>query len=393
MATVNPPKKHKYSMQPTKQKSKTELFAQKAMDFLTLNKKMIIIITAAVLAAAMLITALIVGLNYYFIDTPYDGIRFADYIMIPDYFGMELSQAAVEKEFEKEKTALLKTQATYTTLNSGLIEEGHNVTISTEGYIVNSDGTENKVAKGTLTDYEITDIGNHITESGLPFSDEIQQALIGTSVVSVKKVTAEIEYPEDYSITEFQGQTIKYYITVSKVTKTIYPEYTDQVVSKLDSRFSSIAEYEEYTYRQIKLSLIWSDLVKNSIAIKYPESKLKLYMDEYDAYYNSYMEQNKITFEALLSQIGLTSEEYIAARQSYAENTIKEEIILYFIVKTEKVRVSSADFKKACEIIASDSGYSSVDMMINDYGEDIVERTVVWEKVKAMILESATMVE
>ena len=393
MATVNPPKKHKYSIQPAKQQTRAEIITKKVTDFFTLNKKLILIITAAVLAAAILITALVVGLNYYFIDTPYDGIRFADYIMIPDYFSRELSASRVEEEFEKEKIALLKTQATYETLNSGLIEEGNNVTISTEGYIINDDGTESKAAKGTLTDYEITDIGNHITESGLSFSDEIQDALIGTSVISVKKVTAEIEYPEDYSITEFQGKTVKYYITVSKVTKTILPEYTDAVISKIDSRFANTKEYEDYTYRQIKFSLLWTDLVKDSIAIKYPENKLKIYMDEYDAYYNNYMEQNQITFEELLAEMGSTAEEYLSARKTYAENTVKEEIILYFIIKTEKVRLSSAEFQTVCESIAKTSGYQSVEMMLRDYGEEIVRRTVLWEKVKEMILESATIVE
>ena len=393
MATVNPPKKHKYSVHPVKQKTRAEIMTQKIADFFTLNKKLIIIITAAVLAAAILITALVVGLNYYFIDTPYDGIRFADYIMIPDYFSRELSQSEVEEEFEKEKTALLKTQATYETLNSGLIEEGNNVTISTEGFIINEDGTESKVARGTLTDYEITDLGNHITESGLPFSDEIQNALIGTSVVSVKPVTADIAYPQDYSITEFQGKTVRYRITVSKVTKTILPEYTDAVIAKLDSRFSTTKEYEDYTYRQIKFNLLWTALVKDSIVIKYPESKLKPYIDEYDAYYNNYMEQNKITFEELLGETGSTAEEYQAARTAYAENTVKEEIILYFIIKTEKIRVSSAEFQTVCESIAKISGYQSVEMMLKDYGEEIVRRTVLWEKVKEMILESATIVE
>lgn len=393
MATVNPPKKHKYSVQPTKKQTGAELMAQKLGDFFILNKKLVLIITAAVLAAAILITALIVGLNYYFIDTPYDGIRFADYIMIPDYFSRELSTAKVEEEFEKQKTALLKTQATYETLKSGLIEEGNNVTISTEGFILNADGSETKVARGTLTDYEITDIGNHLTENGLSFSKEIQDALIGTSVVSVKKVTADVSYPEDYSLNEFKGQTVRYYITVSKVTKTILPEYTDAVIAKLDKRFTTVKDYEEYTYRQIKLDLLWADLVNDSIAIKYPESKLKIYMDEYDAYYNNYMEQNQITFEKLLSEMGSTAEEYQEERKIFAESTVKEEIILYFIIKTEKVRVSSEEFQKVCETIALNGGYQSVEMMLRDYGEDIVERTVLWEKVKSIILENATTVE
>ena len=389
MATVNPPKKHKYAIQPAKQKPKSQIIMEKTRDFFTLHKKLILIVTAAVLAAAILIAALVAVLDYYLIDTPYDRIRLADHITVPEYFGMELSASEVEEEFEKTKTALLKTQATYETVKSGLIEEGYNVTVSTEGYIVNSDGTETKVARGTLTDYEITDLGNHITDNGMSFSKEIQEAIIGTSVVSVRKLKADIEYPED----EFKGQKVRYYITVSKVTKTILPDYTDLVISKLDSRFTTVEEYEEYTYNQVKQDLLWNKLVKESTAEKYPEDKMKIYRDEYDSYYNSYMSQNKTTFDKLLAELGMTAEDYEKEREDFAQNTVKEEMILYYIIKTEKVRMASADYKAACKTLADDSGYASVDDMVRDYGEDVVERTVLWDKVKQMMVESAVAAE
>lgn len=393
MATVNPPKKHKYAIQPAKQKPKSQIIMEKVGDFFTLNKKLILIVTAAVLAAAILIAALVAVLDYYLIDTPYDRIRLADHVTVPGYFGMELSASEVEEAFEKEKTALLKTQATYETVKSGLIEEGYNVTISTEGYIVNSDGTESKVLRGTLTDYEVTDLGNHITNNGMSFSKEIQDAIIGTAVVSVRKLTAEIDYPEDYSLDEFKGQKVKYYITVSKVTKTILPEYTDLVISKLDSRFTTVEEYEEYTYNQVKQDLLWNKMVKDSTAAKYPEDKLKIYRDEYDSYYNTYMAQNKTTFDKLLAELGMSAEEYEKDREEFAQNTVKEEMILYYIIKTKKVRMASADYKAACKTLAEYSGYASVDDMVKDYGEDVVERTVLWDKVKQMMVESAVAVD
>ena len=37
--------------------------------------------------------------------------------------------------------------------------------------------------------------------------------------------------------------------------------------------------------------------------------------------------------------------------------------------------------------------YSSVDEMLKDFTEDVIERTVLWEKVKSVILESCVMVE
>ncbi len=393
MATVNPPKKHKYPVYAQKKETKAMALMHKIGDFFKLNKKMIIMVTSIVLAVAIVTSALIIGLNYYFVDTPYDGVRFADYIMVPEYFGMELSQKKVEENFETQKKELLKKLATYEDVKSGLIEEGHNVTISAEGFLVGADGSEVKVSKATINEYEITDIGNHVTESGAGFSKEIQDAIIGTNIESVKKITANIDYPDDYSIAELKGQNVKYYVTVKKVTKTIMPEYTDAVVKAADSRFTGIAQFEEYTYRQIKLNLLWNKLISNTIVIKYPEKKLKIYRNEFDDYYNAYMEQKKLTFEKLLTEMGITGEEYNSLRNEYAESTVKEEIVLYFIAKTEKIRVASSDYKTAYESIAFDNGYSSVDDMLKDYSEDVIERTVIWEKVKSVILEKAVSVE
>ena len=89
----------------------------------------------------------------------------------------------------------------------------------------------------------------------------------------------------------------------------------------------------------------------------------------------------------------MTAEDYEKEREDFAQNTVKEEMILYYIIKTEKVRMASADYKAACKTLADDSGYASVDDMVRDYGEDVVERTVLWDKVKQMMVESAVAAE
>lgn len=391
MANVNPPKKHKYPVSGTNASSKKLTLATKAEVFFRTQKKLITIIGCAIVAAAILITALVMTLNFIIIDTPYNDVRFADHIMIPDYFNMTLSQAKIDEKFESEKKIMLRNKASYKTLTSGKIKEGHNVTISTEGFVLTSDGKEQQYLGATLKDYEITDIGSHVTDQGTSFSEELQEAIIGTSVNSTKKIIKEITYPDDYANTDIQGKTLKYYITVSKVTETIYPEYTDEIVS-IVTTFDTVAEYENYMLNEIKRTLLWNSIIEGCIIKEYPEDKINMYKQEYDDYYNQYMNDNKLTFNELLGELNTTAETYNKMRQTYAEGTVKEELVLYFIIKTENVRVSRAEDKYYAEYLADANGYKTVDELKTSLGE-LYERTIIWEKVKDMILNSATIVE
>ncbi len=374
---MNPPKKDRYPVQKKKQGINIAKY-----------KKPIIIITAAVLAAAIIATALTLFLNYYFVDTPYDGIRFSKYIRVPEYFGMSLKQSEIEEAFEKEKKALLREYAEFNELTEGKIAEGNNVTIDAKGYeLIDGVRSENPI-DASLTDYEITDIGSHVTSNGANFLKEFQDALIGADVKPSGVITVNVKYEDDHAVEAMRGKEISYDITVKKVTETVYPNYTDAFIFA-KTGYQNIAEYEEALNNEIRYNLLWNRLIAGTEVIEYPEKKIAIYEDEFDSYYNAYMSANNITFEKLLEQLGTDEEGYSQLRRNYAMGTVKEELVLYFIVKTEKVRVSKEEYRTGALALAEENGYDTVDELVADLGENVVERTVVWEKVKAMIYDAA----
>ena len=378
---MNPPKKDRSPNQYKKQ----------GVD-LSKYKKPIIIITSAVLAVAIITVSLILWLNYYFVDTPYDGIRFSKYIRVPEYLGMELKNSDIEQSFETQKKALLREYANFTELTTGKIVEGNNVTVDVKGYeLVDGVRGEDPI-DASLTDYEITDIGNHVTSNGASFLKEFQDALIGADVKPDGVITVNVKYEDDHSVESMRGKEISYDITVKKVTETVYPDYTDSFIFARTG-YQNIAEYEEATRNEIRYNLLWNRIISNTQVLEYPEDKIRIYTDEFDNYYNAYMAANNITFTKLLEQLETDEEGYSQMRMNYATGTVKEELVLYFIVKTEKVRVSKDEYNTGAQALADENGYEDVDELVADLGESVVRRTILWEKVKAMIYDSAVKID
>lgn len=380
---MNPPKKKTY----TKFKKKRQPF-----DFQK-HKKLIILISSLLLAAIILSTGLGIFLNWYFVDTKYDSIFFKSSIIVPNLRELSVSQKAVDEGFAYQKKSFIRSNSTFEPVTEGNIIEGHNVTVDGLGYFVTNGVVDTTPYSGSkLDDYEITDIGNHVTESGASFFPEIQTALIGKSVKEGTKATAELKYADDYSIEELKGKTIRFEITVVSVTKTNSPEYTDAFV-KSKTGFESIAKYEQALRDMVERELVWANVVAKAEVKKYPKKFIKYYSEEFDSYYKAKMENDKLTFTQLLSSLGLKDEaEYNAKMKEYAEGVVKEEMVLYRIAKDEKIRISRAEYKAGVVRIAAENGYtkeSDLDDFEEAYGKDVIHRTLVWDKVKEHIRKLA----
>ena len=370
---MNPPQKKTY----TTFKKKSQPFDFKK------HKKLIILVSSLLLAALVLSIGLGIFLNWYFVDTPYDSPLFKSRVVLADVNSLPITKEGVDKSFDYQKKQFIRSYSTFEPVNEGNILEGYNVTVDGIGYFVNDGVVDTTPYSGSkLDDYEITDVGNHVTESGAAFFPEIQNAVIGISVATGTKATAELKYADDYSIEELKGKTMRFEITIVSVTKTNSPEYTDAFV-KSKTGFETVAEYETALREMVERELIWSAIVSGTEIKKYPTKFIKKYSEEFDSYYQNKMKSESLTFAQLLSSLGLSSEdEYNQAMVEYAEGVVKEEMILYRIAKDEKLRVSRSEYDYGLQSMAAQNGYSDVEEFEQGYGKEIIERNILWDKVK-----------
>ncbi len=382
---MNPPQKKTY----TKFKKKKTPFAFQK------HQKLIILVSAILLAATALSVGLGLFLNWYFVDTKYDSLSFKRSIALPDFGTVSVTNASVNKSVEYQKKMFLRSLSTFAPVTEGEILEGFNVTIDGIGYFVTDGVIETEPYSGSkLDDYEVTDVGNHVTESGSSFFPEIQSALIGKSVKEGTKTTATLKYADDYSVADLRGKTMHFDITVVSVTKTNSPEYNDALV-KSKTGYETTAAYEDALREMVAKELIWSAIVKNTEIKKYPKKFINYYSNEFDKYYKNKMASENINFSQLLSSLGLKDEnEYNDAMRSYAEGVVKEEMVLYRIAKNEKIRVSKAEYEAELKRLAAENGYSDrLDEFEAGYGKDIIRRNALWDKVKDRLIDKITISE
>lgn len=369
---------------------------------LKVNKKLVLKISVAALLLVAIGVGTFLALDWYYVDTPYDGISMPKHIKIPTYFGRELSAAKVNEALEAEKQALIDQYTTTEEVSKGVITANQNVTITMSAY----DYTNNVKGTATISDvsfnsYTITNIGEHKDSKGNKFFPELQDKLIGTEYDlnsgsnTTAKRTLIYTYPTDYSVSSVKGKTVLHEIYITKVTNNVVPEYNDEFFKKNESKigYSSVKDFEDTMRNTIELNMLWNEIISGTQVIKYPEKKTKPLMEEFDEYYNAYMEQNNLTFEKLLNELQTTENGYFATRKQYAEGTVKEEMVLYEIIQAEKIRMSRDEYKERLTNVAEEAGYGDdVDGFIDDYGKEVAERSAIWEKVKEMIVEKAVRV-
>lgn len=386
-------------------------FKSKKKNAPKLNAKPIIITAVAALLIVAIALTLIFTLNWYFVDTPYDWVDFDEHIEVPKYMGVELSEKKIQEKLDEAKDGVLDLFTKKNPIEKGTsIEKGWNVTVS----IIAKKGDKNSenISDASYTSYEFADIGNHETTENKEFFEKLEEHILEKCKKFDHSANATYDnlipafyytYPADYKVDAVKGKEIMHVITVTLVTETDRPALTDDIFKNnvdkisdylgLEVEFASIKEFEDYMRRQIEINLVWNTIADSSKVIKYPEDFIAEQEAHFDSYYESVMKQNNITsWKDLYGQLGTNETGYIAKRTEYAEGVVKEELILYYIIKAEKIRMSGDEYETRGEVLALEAGYESLEDYENALGEELVERTVHWEIVKEYLLANAVRV-
>ena len=377
------------------------------------NKALIIKIAIASALLVAVLTTLLVVLFCCRDTSPYADVDLSKHVKLAKYMNRDLSEKEVLEAFEEDKEALIKAYSKYSDpILSGTIVEGQNVTITIAAYKYDETKPGNvgdAIKDISINDYIIEEIKQVVESEGDEDEDKdeevyfpaMQNMLLGTAFDLnpgsgyTNMRTLDYTYATDYSLTSLQGVRVIHFVYITKVTTTIKPELNDQffVDNKADLGYDSYQDYETYMIEQIKLNLLWNKIIEETEVLKYPTDYVNKYYAAYDADIQSYMAQNSISsMSALYTYLGMTEAEFNAERKEFAEGTVKEEMVLYYIIEKENIELTEKQYNDILNTIAVDSGYGTAAKYTEAFGEELTERTVIWEHVKALILNSANLV-
>lgn len=253
-----------------------------------------------------------------------------------------------------------------------------------EGDIINVDykGILNGVAfdGGTAKDQEIT-----VFENGT-YIDGFAVGFVGTAVGASSSFN--VTFPENYGSEELAGKEVTFEFTVNYIYE--FDALTDEIVSDLSGgEFTTVADYENDLRTSIIAEDLWKKVVDNATLIDYPEQQVRYYYQQNRKFYEYYATYYKLSYEELLTRMGLTDEDLYVA----AEELVKEDLVYYAILDAESISLTEAEKNEKLDAYVKrymeELGYTEAEIR-KDHLESIYD-AMLYDKMQETLVSFASV--
>ncbi|MBU5482086.1 trigger factor [Blautia sp. MSJ-19] len=312
----------------------------------------------------------------------------SDYITIGKYKGLTLnrvSQSVTEDDIQAEIDYELEDKGTE--VKDGTVEEGDTVTINFTGTI---DGKE--FDGGSAEDYDLV-----VGDGGM--IDGFEDGIIGMKKGETKEL--DLTFPEDYYESSVAGKDVVFEITLQKFTR---PAELNDVWVKANTDYNTVDEYREAVKKQLEdsaaesadydlYSSAWSEVLAASEIKEYPKEDVEQATETYKKFTEDYLKQADMELADFLEAQGMTEDEYNEQCQQYAESKVEQNLIVQGIMDAENLSLDSDDAQKIQDELLQEYGFTSLDEMIEAYGEQEVQESLGLLMVERYIVDQATINE
>ena len=311
-----------------------------------------------------------------------------DYVKLGDYKGLEVQYPIPSEVTQDDIDSYIQDQISYYTEYTDVdraAKIGDSVCINFTGTI---DGEE--FDGGSAEDYILT-LG-----SG-EFLEDFENALVGKK--TGETTTFSITFPDDYDEDgTLSGKEAEFTVTINYVSEVTVPEYNDQFVAEI-SDYKTTAEYEAYVKELLAQNY------ENSSKDMAGEDALALAMENatVDGYpeelFNSFYEQTLADYQMYADFMGMDFEDFLTEYMSeddikeVALDSVNEFLIVQAIADKEGIKLTKENFEEEAKQLATEYEYDSVESMQEDFGTSYLYTTLLREKVKDFLYNSAKVTE
>ena len=261
---------------------------------------------------------------------------------------------------------------------------------------INYEGKKDGVAfeGGTADGYNLT-IG-----SGA-FIPGFEDGLIGAKIGETRDIN--LTFPEDYQAVDLAGQDVVFTVTVNHVYTTVL---TDALAAKMNPEAPTVAEYREYAKGLLleDAQAVYDTAIEDEITnILMADCEVKQDAPEglINRYYNQAIEYAKqyaqayygMEYEAFITAIGSTVEEYEAAMKEEAVVYANRMVMYQAIANAEGLKVTEDEVRAEAAINAEVGGFETVDAYLEAIDQDALADYIMRTKVLDFLAERANVTE
>jgi trigger factor len=331
-----------------------------------------------------------IDINY---QMDYMSENLEKYITLGQYKGFEseVSTYAVNDEYVNERIdEILEEKAEPTKITDRKTAKGDIIYVD---YVGTLDGVAFQGGTAENVEISLTENSGYIPG----FTDGMYDVMPGETV------SYEVTFPADYHSNDLAGKLTVFTVTVHYIVgDAVIPELNDAFVSENygnegcntveDFKIYLKAQLEDERKEQVKDDFaedIWAMIMEDVTVIELPQDAIDSLYWLNRANYEAYAAHQGMSYDTFLSKyIGQTDEQLL----EYAENYIKEDIVIYSIVKTENLEITNEELTE--EIAKFCVQYEMTEEeLIETYGEERIMSVIQWNKLMKAICQWNTAIE
>lgn len=231
------------------------------------------------------------------------------------------------------------------------------------------------------------------------FIEGFEDGLIGASKGETR--TLNLTFPEQYN-PELAGKDVEFTVTVNAIKEPL-KEPTDEWVAAniegyytLDEYKAAIRSEQEETNQQTAEEQLrysaWTQVVDGCTINEYPESLVEMGKKLYEQQAQMYASLAGMELEDYIKSSNITQEEYDANAEEYGKDVAAQALVNQAICNAEGYAIGDEAYKEALNKMVIEYGQTEEEL-IEAYGQDNVEQSIMMNRVSTLILDNATIVE
>lgn len=315
------------------------------------------------------------------------GIDVEKCVTLGDYKGVTVEKTIQSVTDEDVQNEIDNALANYPVEVDQAAKEGDTVNID---YVGKIDGEEFDGG---------SDQGADLKLGSGKFIDGFENGLIGARKGETR--TLNLTFPEDYT-QDLAGKAVEFTVTVNAVKEPL-SEPTDQWVADNIEGYDNIADYkagirseqeennEQTADNQVRYAA-WTQVIDNCTINEYPETLVEVGKKLYEQQVETYAKYAGMELDAYIESSGLTQEEYQSNMEEYGKNVAAQALVCQAICDKEGFAIGDDDYQKALQDMLTEYGCTE-DELIQTYGQDNVEQSIMLNRVSNLILENANVTE
>ena len=265
-------------------------------------------------------------------------------VEIKDYEGieiedptMEVTDELIDSEVENERAM----NARIINVDDRAVEEGDTVNIDFKGSL------DGEYFDGGTAESQDLKVGSNT------FIPGFEEQLIGHEIG--EEFDINVKFPEDYHQKDLAEKDAKFEIKINSISYEELPELDDEFVKDI-SEFDTLDEFKEDLRKKKEEEFkVNSKMEKERRAIDkigemvdtdIPEGMINAQIDDMIRNYDQTLRAQGISFEDYIKMVGQSLDEFKETMKPEAEKTVKNDLALEALVKSENVEVSDEEVEE-----------------------------------------------